>query len=287
MTTIEQGAIEGAEVPPTEGEVLSAAEASRLKRLGEISAEISEFVNRGRHFLGESIEIYFAIGRRLLEARSLMQSNQEFGGWCREQGFTWSRQWLHVLRQLAEHEEQVKTALSSQVDNATREGLPLNLNVKKALSDVLAGSKSASPELPLVEASSMGEGAGQLVEATVTLWQRPWTMNAERGQVTFAHRRKTKEWRKAWAALAREHKIPKMAKAVITGQTVQRNRSAMADAGANYPAVKAAIDGLVDAKVLPEDGPTVVTRIVLDAPLVDPGAPKACGLRLSIEGVGR
>lgn len=279
--------IEGADVEPVEGEVITAAEAARLQRLGEISAEIQEEISRGRHFLGESIEIYFAIGRKLLEARNLMQSNQEFGGWCRDQGFTWSRQWLHILRKLAENEEKVKAALSSQVDNAQREGLPLSINVKKALSDVLSGNGKAAAELPLVEAEAMGDGAGEPVEATVTLWQSPWTMNAERGQVTFAHRRKTKEWRKAWKALAQENKLPKFRTAVITATTVQKNRSAMADAGANYPAVKAAIDGLVDAGVLPGDGPDVVSTIVLRAPLVDDGAPRARGLRISLEGIGR
>ena len=52
----------------------------------------------------------------------------------------------------------------------------------------------------------------------------------------------------------------------------------MPDVAACYPTVKAAIDGLVDAGVVPDDGPFNVTRITFRAPQVA----QREGLRLRI-----
>lgn len=43
-------------------------------------------------------------------------------------------------------------------------------------------------------------------------------------------------------------------------------RKPLADTGNAYGSVKAAIDGLVDAGVLPGDGPNVIMRLCMNAP---------------------
>jgi hypothetical protein len=49
-------------------------------------------------------------------------------------------------------------------------------------------------------------------------------------------------------------------------QHLRRNRAAIPDVGAPILAVKAAIDGLVDAGVLPGDDPRYVQRLTFEAP---------------------
>ena len=56
------------------------------------------------------------------------------------------------------------------------------------------------------------------------------------------------------------------------------NARSMPDVAACYPAVKAAIDGLVDAGVVPDDGPFNVMRITFRAPEIA----NRDGLRLRI-----
>jgi hypothetical protein len=52
------------------------------------------------------------------------------------------------------------------------------------------------------------------------------------------------------------------------------------DVGACYPAAKAAIDGLVDAGVIPDDGPQYVTRLTFDPPVLRSAAGDALELSL-------
>ena len=52
----------------------------------------------------------------------------------------------------------------------------------------------------------------------------------------------------------------------VTATHLRRNRAAMPDVGAPILAVKAVIDGLVDAGVLPDDGPDIVRRLTFEAP---------------------
>lgn len=97
---------------------------------------------------------------------------------------------------------------------------------------------------------------------------RPWTLNAERSGTRHAHwgetRRMTAEWREAFAWLARSQKRVRLERVEIEAWIVMRGR--LADAGNHLPAVKAAIDGLVDAGVIPDDGPANVARLILNAP---------------------
>lgn len=97
----------------------------------------------------------------------------------------------------------------------------------------------------------------------LTYEKRPWTLNQERSLDKFEHRRTTKEWREAFFWLAKAKKIPPLVSATFTAHSVVPNRRHIPDPGNIYPAVKAAIDGIVDAGVLPKDTGDFVMSITL------------------------
>ena len=111
--------------------------------------------------------------------------------------------------------------------------------------------------------------------------ERPFTTNAERTWNPYLRARTVKEWRTAFHLLAISNKLPRPFKdpVVISAMPVLRDRRRQ-DVGACYPAVKAAIDGLVDAGVLLEDNPDYVASIVFVRPEL---AAKADALVLRIE----
>lgn len=94
------------------------------------------------------------------------------------------------------------------------------------------------------------------------LWElvhldHPWLQNAERAGgnrgIGGARGRAalTKTWRDTFARLCQIEKVPALQWVVIEAR--QHCPSHPADPGAIYPAVKAAVDGLVDAGVIPDD----------------------------------
>lgn len=98
--------------------------------------------------------------------------------------------------------------------------------------------------------------------------ERPWTTNAERAGNRWERARKTKEWREAFAWLVLQARIPQLAWCEIVAEPWLKNRSGMQDTGACHPAVKAAIDGLVDAGLIADDTPDIVRQITYRAPQV-------------------
>ena len=100
---------------------------------------------------------------------------------------------------------------------------------------------------------------------TYTFAGRPWTLNAERRGSTHwsATRARTAEWRQAFWALGVQNRH-RFGPVDITVHI--RQRSPLADTGNAYGAVKAAIDGLVDAGVLTGDTPDIVRSITFHAP---------------------
>lgn len=94
--------------------------------------------------------------------------------------------------------------------------------------------------------------------------ERPVTVNV----ATRAHWRKaatfTAEWRDAFKRMA-EGSTP-LAWCTVSVQTVHGTNRKM-DAAAEALAVKAALDGIVDAGVIPDDNPAYVRRITFDAPV--------------------
>lgn len=90
---------------------------------------------------------------------------------------------------------------------------------------------------------------------------RPWTTNAERRWHYYTRAQRVKETRETFGWLAREQRVPKMEAVRIAVVPLAVNRRGIQDVAACYPAVKAAIDGLVDAGVVADDDPEHVKAI--------------------------
>lgn len=99
--------------------------------------------------------------------------------------------------------------------------------------------------------------------------KRPWTLNSERagGVGRYGRARLVREWRHAFKQMALEAGIPELEAIAVTAQPEVRNK-VMPDTAACIGAVKAAIDGLVDAGVIADDGPLYVRRLTFFAPIV-------------------
>lgn len=121
-------------------------------------------------------------------------------------------------------------------------------------------------------------------DATFTIPERPWSLNAERrGTGGHGHwsvtREHTAHWREwfAWQGLQQRARFTTVH---VTVDVVMRHP--VQDTGACYGAVKAAIDGLVDSRVLPGDGPAHVLSITMNAPRKpEPGERESLTLRLT------
>jgi len=100
------------------------------------------------------------------------------------------------------------------------------------------------------------------------LAQRPWTTNAERSGNRWERAKLTKEWRSAFQLLAKYEKIPPMAWISVTVEPHQKG-GRLQDVGACNPAVKAAIDGIVDAGVLPDDSSKFLRSLIFLPPQND------------------
>lgn len=89
------------------------------------------------------------------------------------------------------------------------------------------------------------------------------TVNKERTQHWSARSSVTKEWREAYGWLARAEKLPcdgSIGACHIDAVPLTTTRRRQ-DVGACLPVVKAAIDGLVDAGVWPDDNPDHVLSV--------------------------
>jgi hypothetical protein len=120
------------------------------------------------------------------------------------------------------------------------------------------------------------------MQATYTHKARAWTLNAERSGSIHNHwsvtRSLTKDWRTAFWALGSQQRH-RFNKAHVVVTIVMK--PPLADTGNHYTAVKAAIDGLVDARVLPDDTPQSVLSLTMLAPRkTQKGAPETFALTL-------
>lgn len=111
--------------------------------------------------------------------------------------------------------------------------------------------------------------------------EKPWTTNAERTWHFHKRARMVRDCRERFAWLAIESRVPHLQRVNVQAVPLTANRRGLQDVGACYPAVKAAIDGLVDAGVLIDDDPTHVRSIQFFAPQVI----GRHGLRLIVEEV--
>ena len=109
--------------------------------------------------------------------------------------------------------------------------------------------------------------------ATMTRWtiedqQRPWTANAERQWHHMKRASTVRDARERWGWLAKAAGIPHIETITITATPLRKNRASMPDVAACYPAVKAAIDGLVDAGIIDDDNPHHVKAVTFTAPQI-------------------
>lgn len=103
------------------------------RTLEEIAGSIRDHFDNGRRALGSAIEDQFAIGRDLLEARTYLRSDNEFGAWFDGQKFPFNRQRAWVLRAAAEREAEVRKEVATQVATGG------DSNIKTALAAVRQG----------------------------------------------------------------------------------------------------------------------------------------------------
>jgi len=98
----------------------------------------------------------------------------------------------------------------------------------------------------------------------LTIEGRPWTMNGERAAHWRDHRDRTATWRYKTGLLANVRKFPRCTRIDVEAEFLLHHP--LPDTGNSYPAVKAIIDGLVDAKIIPDDSATHVRSIKMHAP---------------------
>jgi len=89
-----------------------------------------------------------------------------------------------------------------------------------------------------------------------TTGSRPLTVNRVADMHRQAWATHTRGVRAVWAGLALQAKIPRLDCVRITVTPLHRDHRSPQDVAACSPEAKAAIDGLVDARVIPDDDPT-------------------------------
>lgn len=95
----------------------------------------------------------------------------------------------------------------------------------------------------------------------LTHYAKPWTMNFQRGTASrWKVAALTDEWRGVFHLLALEQHIPRLTRVTIVVDHQTRTRQ-LPDTCAIAPAYKAALDGIVDAGILPDDGPEYVHAV--------------------------
>ncbi len=104
---------------------------------------------------------------------------------------------------------------------------------------------------------------------------RPTTQN----KVHNMHYREVSADRKGWredtATLARAARIPAHAAIEVEAWGRYPDRRSLPDADAIAPAVKGAIDGLVDAGIIPDDSAAYLHGVTYRPPKINSGAPPA------------
>lgn len=112
--------------------------------LDAIASRVRAEYRRSREALGESIDAYFAVGHELQAARKMLATDQAFGAWFRAQEFDFSQRWGLVLRAAAEHEDEVRGEVGSQLRTGRTP------NIEKAVKQVVAaigGTRGKRPPL--------------------------------------------------------------------------------------------------------------------------------------------
>lgn len=103
---------------------------------------------------GKGIDAQFAVGRLLLEARTIIESDKLFGQWLDAQPFGFSRQTAGRLREAAEREPEVRAFIATRSERSGKD-----IGVPEAIKLLNAGPK------PVADGSD-GDDAGELIPVT-------------------------------------------------------------------------------------------------------------------------
>jgi hypothetical protein len=101
--------------------------------------------------------------------------------------------------------------------------------------------------------------------------ERPWTANTERRWHHHQRAQAVRRWRSAFTILAKEATVPQLLAVEIAVTPFLASRRGLQDVAGCFPAAKAAIDGLVDAGVIPDDSPAHLLSLTFQAPIVGQG----------------
>lgn len=116
---------------------------------------------------------------------------------------------------------------------------------------------------------------------SIRIDQRPHTTNDERRRHWSEHGPLTKQFREAAGFQALAARIPPLEVVRIDVVAIWPNLRHRPDPGGIYPSAKAAIDGLVDAGVLPDDTDDHVLSITFHRTRIVPGAAHALELTVT------
>ena len=120
---------------------------------------------------------------------------------------------------------------------------------------------------------------GQRLTYEFTFNERPWTVNAERAGNRWDRAKKTKYWREQFCLLCRIQSPIVLTDAIVEVRLNLKGR--LQDTSACLPAVKAAVDGLVDGGLFLDDTGDHVKCIVFWAPVRS----KSDALMISVTGL--
>lgn len=101
----------------------------------------------------------------------------------------------------------------------------------------------------------------------VTHYAQPWSVNDQVRWHWATRHAHVKAWRQVFRLLARQHRLPRLQRAHLAVSVVVGGSDRLPDAGNCFYAAKAAVDGLVDAGVLPGDSPRFMKSITFHAPI--------------------
>lgn len=110
----------------------------------------------------------------------------------------------------------------------------------------------------------IGPAPENKVSIQLIIHERPWTTNAERRGNRWTRAELTERWRKMAFVALRNANAPQITFAKAQVRAYMNGR--LQDCGACHPAVKAAIDGFVDARVLIDDDARHLQSIEFLAP---------------------
>ena len=113
--------------------------------------------------------------------------------------------------------------------------------------------------------------------------ERPWTVNEERRWHFHKRAQMVRDARERWAYLWKLSKVPKLDEIDVEVEPILKNWRSAPDVAACAGTVKAAIDALVDIKIIADDSAKYVRSVRFWAPTIG----ETQGLRLTVREVVR